>query len=61
MLEVAEHVRRRFESTRARYLREYGIDISNTRKFDLVIDTSDRTPEDVVAEIRTAYKAWRMG
>ncbi|MEE4300686.1 MAG: DUF1538 family protein [Pseudomonadales bacterium] len=61
VLEVAEHIRRRFESTRARYLREYGIDISNTRRFDLVIDTSHRTPEEVVAEIRSAYKDWRAG
>ena len=59
VLEVAENIERRFESTKARYMRDYGIDIGNTRHFDLVIDTDDRTPDEIVAEIRTAYKAWR--
>ncbi|WP_439101145.1 DUF1538 family protein [Congregibacter sp.] len=61
VLEIAENIERRFESTKARYLRDYGIDISNTRNFDLVIDTTDRSPEEIVAEIRTKYKAWRAG
>ena len=59
VLEVAQNIARRFESTKARYLRDYGIDISNTRHFDLVVDTDDKEPEEIVAEIRTAYKAWR--
>ena len=59
VLEVAQNIERRFASTKARYLREYGIDISNTRHFDLVIDTDDKTPEEVVAMIRKAYRAWR--
>ncbi len=59
VLEVAENIERRFESTKARYLRDYGIDISNTRTFDMVIETDNKSPADIVAEIRTAYKAWR--
>jgi cytidylate kinase len=59
VLEVAENLERRFESTKARYLRDYGIDISYTRHFDLVIETDGKTPEEVVATIRAAYRAWR--
>ena len=59
VLEVAENIERRFESTKARYLRDYGIDISNTRNFDMVIETDEKSPEQIVAEIRSAYKAWR--
>ncbi len=60
VLEVAENLERRFESTKARYLRDYGIDISYTRHFDLVIDTDGKTPEEVVGTIRAAYRAWRV-
>ncbi|MEE4278353.1 MAG: DUF1538 family protein [Halieaceae bacterium] len=59
VLEVAKNIERRFDKTKARYLREYGIDISNTRQFDLVVDTGDKAPEEVVAEIRAAFKIWR--
>ena len=36
---------------RARYRRFYGIDLRDTSIFDLVIDSGDRTPEGIVADI----------
>ena len=46
------------ESTQKRYLRDYGVDISNTRPFDLIIDTDDKTPDEIVALIRDGYREW---
>ncbi|HRI36201.1 MAG TPA: cytidylate kinase family protein [bacterium] len=37
-----------------RYLEYYGIDNLDTSHFDLVVDTSHKTPEEVFAEIMTA-------
>jgi len=36
---------------RARYKRFYGIDLRDTAPFDLVLDSGDRTPEDIVGDI----------
>ncbi len=36
---------------RARYKRFYNIDLRDTSGFDLVIDSTERTPEDIVANI----------
>ena len=54
-------LRSQAESTRKRYLRDYGIDIDNTNPFDLIIDTSGKTIEDVVLCIRRNYNAWLKG
>jgi cytidylate kinase len=34
-----------------RFLEKYGVDCADMKNFDLVIDTSERTPEQVVEEI----------
>ena len=36
---------------RARYKRFYGIDLRDTSGFDLVINSGDRTPADIVADV----------
>ncbi len=41
----------RERSERIRYKSIYGIDVGDTRIFDLVIDSRDRTPEEIVAMI----------
>lgn len=56
---ASSSVREQSENTMARYFENYGIDISNTNPFDLVIDTADKTPGEVVALIREHYKVWR--
>ena len=57
--QASRSVREQSESMMARYFRNYGIDISNTNPFDLVIDTADKTTDEVVALIREHYKVWR--
>jgi predicted cytidylate kinase len=53
---TAEAARReivaRERSERRRYEAIYGIDVRDTSVYDLVIDTADKTPADVVALIR---------
>ena len=46
------------ESTRERYIRDYGVDISNTKPFDLVISTDGKSLEEVAQIIRKGYRAW---
>ena len=59
IVQTINSVQKQYESTRERYLRDYGIDISNTNTFDLIVDTNGKTPDDVVSLIRTEYKAWQ--
>ena len=59
ILEAANSVLEQSESTRARYFRDYGIDISNTNAFDVIIETDNMTPDEVVALIRTRYREWQ--
>ena len=59
IIEASANIQKQSESTRARYFRDYGIDISNTSSFDLIIDTDNKTPDEVVALIREHYKNWQ--
>ena len=59
ILDTRSRIEKEAESSRARYLRDYGIDIGNTNCFDLVIDTSDKSLKEVVALIRQHYRAWK--
>lgn len=49
------------ESTQKRYLGNYGVDISNTKPFDLIVDTDGKTPDEIVAQIKDGYRAWLRG
>jgi len=59
IIEATASIQTQNESTKARYFRDYGIDISNTNSFDLIIVTDDKTPKDVAALIRQHYKKWQ--
>lgn len=49
-VEIArKEIANREASERARYKAIYGIDLSDTTVFDLVIDSSDKTPDEIVA------------
>ena len=54
-------LRRQSESTQKRYFHDYGVDINNTRPFDLIINTDDKTPEEVVELIKGGYRTWLRG
>lgn len=59
IIEATTSIQEQSESTRARYFRDYGIDISNTSLFDLIVATDHKTPDEVVALIRKHYKEWQ--
>jgi len=59
VMEAAASIQQQNKSAAERYFRNYGVDITNTNAFDLVIDTDDKTPEEVVALIRSHYKTWQ--
>lgn len=55
--EAMEKIRARKESENARFLLKYGADSTNLLNFDLVINTSQRTPEQV-ADLILQARDW---
>jgi len=53
-----KEIRERERSERARYSKVYGIDVRDTSIFDLVVDSSDKTPDDVVRILEERVKTW---
>jgi CMP/dCMP kinase len=47
---------KRYQSERRRFLAKYSVDISHLKNYDLVIDTSDASIDDVAAEIESVYE-----
>lgn len=59
---VEEHKQALVERTKvenARYLKLYGVDRSDMTNYDLVIDTTEKTPIEVVDIIIDEYEKWR--
>ena len=54
--EKREEVKEREESERRRYMKFYGIDLNDTSIYDVVIDTTNITPEKVVEKILEAMR-----
>jgi cytidylate kinase len=55
--EAMREVNARKDSEVRRYHDLYGVDISDTHNFDLVLDTSYKAPEAVIEEFKQAYAA----
>jgi len=55
--EARKAARERYQSESKRFLAKYGVDISYLQNYDLVIDTSDASIDDVASEIRSIYEA----
>ena len=53
--EAAERIRERAASETRRFLDRYGVDISDSGNFDIVLDTTSLAPEDCVSRIVSAY------
>ena len=49
---------KRYEMENDRYFKLYGIHKEDKNNYDLVIDTSHKTPEEITNEILTKYKKW---
>jgi len=53
---TAEGIRRRNEEMKNRFIDKYGIDFTDERNFDLVINTDEQTPEEIVKLIINHFK-----
>ena len=52
-------VKERNSNDEARYMKLYNVDLWNPNNYNLVIDTSERTPEEVLQIILDEYKAYK--
>jgi cytidylate kinase len=55
--EALEHIKKRDADNVERYKKVYGIDITNHSGFDLALDASKKTPEQIADGIIAAYKS----
>ncbi len=56
--ETIKETKARRESEKKRYMQQYGVDIKDLTNYDLIVDTTTATPEQVATCIVTAYKMW---
>ena len=54
--EAAESLKKRRASERERYLKFYGVDITDLTHYDLVVDTTGKTPQEVAEAIENGWK-----
>lgn len=57
--EMIEQVRARRESERKRYHEKYGVNIKDLTNYDLIVDTTYATPEQVAAAVADGFEIWR--
>lgn len=57
--ETAEKIRTRQESESKRYREFYGVDNLNLFNYDLIVDTTHATPEQVADCLCDAFRAWQ--
>ena len=57
--ETIAETRARRESEKKRYMEQYGVDIKNLTNYDLVVDTTVATPDEVAECILTAFARWQ--
>jgi len=56
--DAKKEIRERERSERTRYAKVYGIDVRETSLFDLVVDSSDKTPDDIVSILAERVAKW---
>lgn len=56
--EAMKDIQYRFDQENMRYLKTYNVDRKDMSNYDLVIDTTDKTPEEVANQILVEYKKW---
>ena len=57
--EMAEEIRARKASERMRYREQYGVDCKDLSNYDLVVDSTYASPEEVAEHILSAFAEWR--
>ena len=56
LADVRKNFKKRMQSDKKRYMKYYGFDCYDQRHYNLVIDTTHQTPEDVVRKIVVSAK-----
>ena len=56
--ETIKETKARRESEKKRYMQQYGVDIKDLTNYDLIVDTTIATPDEVASCIITAYNMW---
>jgi|SRR3989344_2057766 len=56
LADVRKNVKKRMASDKKRYMKYYGFDCYDTKHYDLVIDTTEKMPDEVVEEIVSGMK-----
>ncbi|MCX7745261.1 MAG: hypothetical protein N2167_11945, partial [Flavobacteriales bacterium] len=56
--ETKEKIISRRQSEIERFKHYYHIDYSDLKNYDLVVDTTNKTPDQVCEKILTAFKQW---
>ncbi len=56
---AVDEAKERNSSDEARYMKLYNVDLWNPNNYNLVIDTSERTPEEVLQIILDEFKAYK--
>ena len=56
--ETIDCTRGRRESEKKRYMDQYGVDIKNLLNYDLIVDTTEATPQEVAECIITGFNRW---
>lgn len=56
--EIYEKITHRLESEKKRFKEMYGVEHTDKRNFDLIIDTNENNLEQVVEKIISTYKDW---
>jgi cytidylate kinase len=58
MKQAMREVREREKSERTRYAKIYDVDVRDVSAFDLVVDSSDKTPDAIVAILGERVASW---
>ena len=58
MSEVSRHVRARLQNEQKRYSQLYGINPYDLSHYDLIVDTSNHSPQTVATTVFDFYKKW---
>ena len=56
--EAVRNTRERRDSERKRYLEQYGVDIKDLSNYDLIVDTTYASPDEVASRIISSFEQW---
>lgn len=59
LADVRESIERRFASEQKRYFNLYGVNPTDPKNFDLIVETKDNSLDTVVRLVREGFDAWR--